>query len=158
MMRPLVYDWPDDPLAAATDDEFLLGDSLLVAPLLEENAESRVVYLPQGQWVGLFDHIRYKGRRQIVAGGGDCLPVFLRYGSGLPLELGPELVLGSIPQRGPEQYGSLHFLLAGSCGKQSFHDSRGNNFTIVWDAGQVGVMGEAVGPVTWQVLPEGLCR
>lgn len=158
MMRPLVYDWPDDSLAAATDDEFLLGDSLLVAPLLEENAESRTVYLPQGQWIGLFDQIWYEGGQTVAAGGNSRLPVFLRCGFGLPLNLGSELALGSIPQCRVGQYENLHFLLAGSCGKQSFRDSLGNNFTIVWDAGQVGVMGEAVGPVTWQVLPEGLCR
>ena len=69
MMRPLVYDWPNDPLAIAVDDEFLLGDSLLVAPLLEENAESRTVYLPQGQWIGLFDQIWHDGGQAVTAGG-----------------------------------------------------------------------------------------
>ncbi len=157
MMRPLVYDWPNDPLAIAVDDEFLLGDSLLVAPLLEENAESRTVYLPQGQWIGLFDQIWYDGGQTVTAGGNSWLPVFLRRGFGLPLNLGSELTLGSAPQCGAGRYGNLHFLLAGSCGKQSFHDSLGNSFTIVWDAGQVRVMGEAVSPVTWRVLPEGLC-
>ncbi len=157
MMRPLVYDWPNDPLAISADDEFLLGDSLLVAPLLEENAESRVVYLPQGQWIGLFDQIWYEGGQKVPAGDNFRLPVFLRCGFGLPLNLGSELTLGSIPQCKAGQYENLHFLLAGSCGKQPFHDSLGNNFTIVWDAGQVSVMGEAVSPITWQVLPEGLC-
>lgn len=157
MMRPLVYDWPNDPLAVAVDDEFLLGDSLLVAPLLEEQAEHRLVYLPQGQWIGLFDQIWHDGGQTVTAGGNSRLPVFLRRGFGLPLNLGSELALGSVPQRGAGRYGNLHFLLAGSCGKQSFHDSLGNSFAIVWDAGQVRVMGEAVSPVTWQVLPEGLC-
>lgn len=157
MMRPLVYDWPDDPLAVGVDDEFLLGDSLLVAPLLEENAEGRKVYLPRGQWIGLFDHAQYEGGRQIVAGNRDRLPVFLRSGFGLPLNLSSELTLGSVPECGAGRYEKLHFLLADSCGKQSFHDCLGNNFTIVWDAGQVSIVGKAVSPVTWQVLPEGLC-
>ena len=157
MMRPLVYDWPNDPLAVSVDNEFLLGNSLLVAPLLEENAGSRVVYLPQGQWIGLFDQIWHEGGQKVTAGDNFRLPVFLRRGFGLPLNLGSEPTLGSIPQCRAGQYGNLHFLLAGSCGKQSFHDSLGNNFTIAWDAGQVSVMGEAVSPVTWQVLPEGLC-
>ena len=95
--------------------------------------------------------------KRLQRGGNSRLPVFLRRGFGLPLNLGSELPLGSVPQRGAGRYGNLHFLLAGSCGKQSFHDSLGNSFTIVWDAGQVRVMGEAVSPVTWQVLPEGLC-
>ncbi len=157
MMRPLVYDWPDDPLAIAADDEFLLGDSLLVAPLLEEQAEHRLVYLPQGQWVGLFDGLWYGGGRQVAAGGGLRLPVFLRRGFGLPLALGPELALGSIPRREAGRYQNLHFLLAGSYGKQPFHDSLGNNFTIVWNAGQASVVGKTVCAVTWRILTEELC-
>ena len=54
MMRPLIYEWPDDPYAVNCEDEYFFGDSLLVAPLLEENAESRPVYLPAGQWIDLF--------------------------------------------------------------------------------------------------------
>lgn len=154
MMRPLVYGWPDDPLAVAADDEFLLGDSLLVAPLLKENAERRAVYLPQGRWIGLFDHTQYEGGRQIEAGSKDRLPVFLRSGFGLPLDLGTEMTLGSIPQCRAGQYENLHFLLAGSRGKQAFHDSRGNRFTITWNAGQVVVEGETACPITWQTLPE----
>lgn len=157
MMRPLVYDWPDDPPAAAADDEFLLGDCLLVAPLLEENAESRPVYLPRGQWIGLFDQTWYEGGRKAAAGGGLRLPVFLRCGFGLPLALGQELALGSIPRHREGRHENIHFLLAGSHGKQPFHDGLGNDFTIIWDAGQVSVAGEAACPVTWQILPEGLC-
>lgn len=157
MMRPLVYDWPDDPLAIAAEDEFLLGDSLLAAPLLEENAESRPVYLPRGQWVGLFDHTWHEGGQTVTAGGGSRLPVFLRGGFGLPLALDPGSPLGSVPQSKEGRYGSLHFLLAGPCGEQPFRDGRGNDFTIAWSAGQVSIMGETACTVTWEVLWEGLC-
>lgn len=85
MMRPLVYQWPEDPLVWDCEDEFLLGDSLLVAPLLEENAEKRAVYLPEGQWIGLFDRRAAAGGQTIVAGGDRRLPVFLRAGYGLAL-------------------------------------------------------------------------
>ena len=83
MMRPLVYGWPEDRRAAGCDDEFMLGDDLLVAPLLEENAEARQVYLPRGEWIGLFDRKSYAGGQIVTAGGAGRLPVFVRLGSAL---------------------------------------------------------------------------
>ena len=41
---------PRDPDAQATDNEFLVGNHLLVAPILEKNARKRDVYLPKGRW------------------------------------------------------------------------------------------------------------
>lgn len=154
MLRPLVYTWPGDPQAIAAEDEFLLGDSLLVAPLLEEDAEHRTVYLPQSSWIGLFDHLPYEGGQQVTAGSKDRLPVFLRCGRGLALTLGPEGTIGSLPKKADGQYTSLHFLLAGSHGEQPFQDGKGNDFTIRWDAGEATVAGETACPVTWQILPE----
>ena len=50
LMRPLW--WPDgDPELLDVDDAFLLGDSLLVAPVLDEGARSREVRLPDGRWI-----------------------------------------------------------------------------------------------------------
>lgn len=80
LMRPLVYEWPDDPNAIDCEDEYLFGDALLVAPLLEENAEDRTVYLPDGQWIDFFTRKKYDGRRSIRAGGNGKLPVFVRAG------------------------------------------------------------------------------
>ena len=79
-MRPLVYEWPDDPNATDCADEYLLGEDILVAPLLEENVERRSVYLPSGIWYGLFDGIEYQGEQTVTAGGNGKLPVFTRNG------------------------------------------------------------------------------
>lgn len=78
MMRPLVYEWPDDPNAVNCEDEYLFGDSLLIAPLLDESAESRPVYLPAGQWVELFTRKKFDGRQIVHVGGNGKLPVFAR--------------------------------------------------------------------------------
>lgn len=79
-MRPLVYEWPHDPVAVQCEDEYLLGENLLVAPLLEENATSRQVYLPEGVWQEFFTGKEYAGGQTIVAGGEGKLPVFSRHG------------------------------------------------------------------------------
>lgn len=78
--RPLVYEWPDDPKAVNCQDEYLLGDDLLVAPLLEENQTSREVYLPKGKWKDLFTGTVHPGRQTVIAGGDGKLPVFTRNG------------------------------------------------------------------------------
>ena len=79
-MRPLVYEWPKDAMAVNCQDEYLLGEDLLVAPLLEENAVSREVYLPEGIWHDFFDGTEYRGGQTITAGKDGKLPVFTRNG------------------------------------------------------------------------------
>lgn len=79
-MRPLVYEWPEDERVWNIEDEYLLGEDLLVAPLLEENARSRRVYLPAGVWFDFFDGTKYEGGQTVTAGGKGRLPVFTRNG------------------------------------------------------------------------------
>ena len=49
IVRPLWWLAPGDEVALGVDDEFLLGDGVLVAPVLERGATSRRVYLPHGR-------------------------------------------------------------------------------------------------------------
>ena len=80
IMRPLIYEWPNDINAVNCQNEYLLGDDLLVAPLLEENATFREVYLPDGVWFDFFDGTEYAGSQIITAGKNGKLPVFTRNG------------------------------------------------------------------------------
>ncbi len=45
--RPLAFDWPDDPRAVHTEDQILLGEGCMIAPVMEQNAVGRHVYLPE---------------------------------------------------------------------------------------------------------------
>merc|ERR1719219_1193636 len=60
--RPVWWLDPTDKTALALDDEFLLGDEVLVAPVLSEGQLTKDVYLPVGLWTEgnnpLSDHIR----------------------------------------------------------------------------------------------------
>lgn len=47
-MRPLFFDFPDDPACYPVEDQFMLGPDILVAPVLDEGAASHTVYLPAG--------------------------------------------------------------------------------------------------------------
>lgn len=45
--RPLAFDYSDDPIARETEDQVMLGDGLMIAPVYEQNTSGRFVYLPE---------------------------------------------------------------------------------------------------------------
>jgi alpha-glucosidase len=90
MFRPLVLNYPDDPDTVALDDEVMVGDDLLLAPILRAGAEARLVYLPEGTWIDYWSGTRYTGRTTIrVRAPLEMVPLFVRAGAVLPL--GPEM-------------------------------------------------------------------
>ncbi len=85
IMRPLWFHDAQDETAAALSSEYLLGDSLLVAPVTSKGAESWPVYLPRGQWYNYWTDEIHEGCQWIeTAAPLDTLPLFVRAGSVLP--------------------------------------------------------------------------
>lgn len=82
-MRPLVYDFPGDPAAANLADQFMLGPDLLVAPVAEQGATARPVYLPAGAtWVDAWSGEQHQGGQAIEAAAPlERIPVYWRKGS-----------------------------------------------------------------------------
>jgi alpha-glucosidase (family GH31 glycosyl hydrolase) len=76
LVRPLVFNYPNDPNVADRWDQWLLGNDLLVAPVWQSGARSRAVYLPKGKWVDFWD------RSRVVEG---------------PVELTEDVPLGRVP-------------------------------------------------------------
>ncbi len=86
IMRPLFWEFPEDPHGYAIDDEFLLGPSLLVAPVIKPGATARAVYLPEGHWYDFWTARVYKGSEFISASAPlERIPLFVRAGSILPM-------------------------------------------------------------------------
>jgi alpha-glucosidase len=80
-LRPLFVEFPTDEQAAGIDDEFLFGSDLLVAPVLWEDALSRQIHLPPGDWYDYWTGRRYAGNSTItVAVTLDSIPMFVRGG------------------------------------------------------------------------------
>ena len=79
MMAHLCLDWPEDPRAWSTQDEYLLGRELLVAPLVHAGEDARNVYLPQGVWEDYFTGETVEGPREVrVTCALDRIPVYRR--------------------------------------------------------------------------------
>lgn len=89
VLRHLVLDFPDDPAAPHIEDQYLLGESLLVAPVLCPENE-RSVYLPRGDWYDFWTKKRLAGERWLrCVAPLERLPLFVRAGSIVPF--GPDL-------------------------------------------------------------------
>ncbi|MFQ5808119.1 MAG: TIM-barrel domain-containing protein [Armatimonadota bacterium] len=88
LMRPLALAYPGDEQAAAIDDEYLFGPSLLVAPVCDAGAESREVYLPEGEWIDFWENTIYAGPGRLSRSAPlDTIPVFVRADGVVPMEL-----------------------------------------------------------------------
>ncbi len=66
IVRHPVLVFPDDPGSRGVSDEFLLGDSLLVAPVVAQGATSRDLYLPPGTWYDVWTGEAHQGARRIT--------------------------------------------------------------------------------------------
>ena len=85
-VRALVFDYEEDTMVRNVDDEYLLGDDLLVAPMTLEDGLERKVYLPRGKWHDFWDGTVYEGGREhAVHAEYDTIPVFVRENCILPL-------------------------------------------------------------------------
>lgn len=83
--RALALAFPDDPTTWAIGDQWLFGDALVVAPILDES-DRRQVYLPEGSWTDWWTAERTEGPRWIeVAADLETLPLWLREGALVPM-------------------------------------------------------------------------
>lgn len=87
IMRPLVLEFQEDARLADIADQALLGDRLLLAPVLESGATSRKVVLPEGTWHDFWSTETYAGGGEIEYPAPlERLPLLVRGGTILPLE------------------------------------------------------------------------
>ena len=86
IIRPLFYNAMDKPELYGIDDEFYLGDHLLIAPVTEAGVDRREVYLPEGTWVNLWTKERFGGKQTITCDAPllqkEGLPIFVRVAGG----------------------------------------------------------------------------
>src|SRR5215217_7577424 len=88
--RPLVLNYQDDPSTYNLDDQFMVGNDLLVAPILKPDVTRRLVYLPEGSWYDYWTNKKYAGGTMITVDAPlDVVPMFVRAGAIIPV--GPSL-------------------------------------------------------------------
>jgi alpha-glucosidase len=90
LVRPLVFDWPNDPKVRNDVDAWMFGDSLLVSPIVTQGQQLKRIYLPAGQWTDWFTGKQYEGgqtiEHQADAKNWSDIPLFVRDGAIIPMQ------------------------------------------------------------------------
>ena len=85
LMRAMFLEFPEDRECRRTDMQFMFGSSLLVAPVVEQGARTREVYLPKGRWIDWYDGTVYEGGHYVqVPAPLDRTPLLVKEGSMVP--------------------------------------------------------------------------
>jgi alpha-D-xyloside xylohydrolase len=83
--QALVMDYPDDPNTYWIDDAYMMGDAILVAPLVTGEV-TRSVYLPEGRWWDFWSNELYEGGHAYeFTPGLEVIPVFVKDNTLLPI-------------------------------------------------------------------------
>jgi oligosaccharide 4-alpha-D-glucosyltransferase len=85
LVKPLMYNYISDSIAIKTEDEYLFGDHILVAPVLKREQTARTVYLPKGFWFDVESNKMYKGNEFVEMNVTEYKkPLFYKEGSFIP--------------------------------------------------------------------------
>ena len=86
LLRPLVWEFPDDPQTWDLSYQAMLGPWLLYAPVLEPGKNEAEVYLPEGRWMEFHSAALYEGPDTVITNLKlQALPVYLREGAIVPM-------------------------------------------------------------------------
>ena len=86
MMRPLIFDYQNDPNVFSIKDQFLFGPALLVNPVAAAGSTSRSVYFPAGTWFDFWSGKTISGSKtETVDAPLDRIPIYVKAGSILPM-------------------------------------------------------------------------
>ena len=81
VMRTLFYEYPEDETCWETEDEYLYGSDILVAPVFEPGCRKRRLYLPEGRWQEYETKKVHEGRQWIeIPVTLETMPVFVKMG------------------------------------------------------------------------------
>lgn len=85
IIRPLFLEYPEDENTYQIADAFLLGEHVIVAPILTPGLTYRALYLPEGNWYDYWEDERFEGGKAILAYAQlERIPLFIKEGAILP--------------------------------------------------------------------------
>lgn len=90
LVKPLVFDYPNDANVANDSDAWMFGDWLLASPVTERYQTSKWIYLPAGTWIDYFTGLVYQGGQYVeYAVNGESwtdVPLFIKQGAIIPTQ------------------------------------------------------------------------
>ncbi len=136
LMRAMLIDYPED---SHTDDiwnQYMFGQSFLVAPIIYEGHTSRSVYFPEGKWMSFFTGDTLIGPCwQTVTAQLEEIPLFIKSDSVIPLHLNHDLKWGEKVTHQLNRYESLCFRITGwPQSPYIFEDDLGNRIELIFES------------------------
>ncbi|HWZ91304.1 MAG TPA: TIM-barrel domain-containing protein [Polyangiaceae bacterium] len=156
VQRPFVFDFQHDRQARETEDAYLFGEALLVAPVLHAGSTGRHVYLPPGTWLDFYTNERHSGGKYVTASAPlDRIPLFARGGYVIPMhETAPLSTMDHQPKLlelhviVPSEDGETHSEMQEDDGLSTAYE-RGallrTQFSVVRRGGRVTITGSSTG-------------
>ena len=89
--KPLAFEYPDDTFAAGVEDQLMIGQEIMIAPVYTQNAKGRYVYLPEEMTLVKFTRDNHYTREKLAKGHHYIevslaeVPVFIRKGKTIPI-------------------------------------------------------------------------
>ena len=91
LFKPLAFVYPEDEIAVETEDQMMLGNEVMITPIYTQNAEGRMVYLPENMMFVKFlpdgtisQEILEKGHHYVEVALNE-VPLFIRKGKAIPV-------------------------------------------------------------------------
>lgn len=88
LVRPLIFDYPDDKNVGNNVESWMFGDYMLVSPVVKEGDTEKSIYLPKGNWIDYFKGTKYDGGQTIKYSVNsqtwDDIPLFIKKGAIIP--------------------------------------------------------------------------
>jgi alpha-glucosidase len=82
LMRPLLMEYPNDENVTNLTDQFMVGDNVIIAPIMKPDTYHRVVYLPEGNWVNYWTgEVLPGGQHMMIHADIETLPIYVKQGS-----------------------------------------------------------------------------
>ena len=149
MMRPLQMVYPEDRNVLLYEDEYMYGESLLVAPVHEET-DKKEIYFPEGQWVNLLDphDVVEGGKAYVKQVPIDKIPVYVRDGAFIPAVMNGDINLGE-----SMSFEKVDVLITSVPGDSSVDEPETRDYHHIWCSGEsVNIRLQNISHITYLVL------
>lgn len=125
VMRPLVMHYEKDPIVHNMNDEFLVGEKILVAPVVNPGETVRKVYLPEGTWYSFWTGEKHEGKRFFLEEAPiDHCPIYIKGGSVIP-------IYDAVSYVGEKKYDRVTVVSTPEGGKMVHYQDNGEDFAYL---------------------------
>ncbi|HDQ72971.1 MAG TPA: DUF4968 domain-containing protein [Chloroflexi bacterium] len=133
MMRAMMLEYPDDSTAASQIYQYVFGSQLLVAPVVSATTYSKDVYLPEGEWIDIWNGGMHSGSKTVsYYAPRNTIPVFVKAGAIIPANLNADYEFGGNISNSVVTHTNLSFYVYpfGTSTYDWYDDSAGSVKTI----------------------------